>query len=58
MSIELDIRKAYDRVQWDNLQQIMLTIDLDAKMVELIMGWVMSPTFSVLINGIPKAKSF
>lgn len=36
------------------LKKVMLTMGLDTRMVELIMGCVSLATFSILIDGIPK----
>lgn len=44
--------KAYDRVEWVFLKEMMLHIGFDSKWVELIMHCIMSVSYSVLINGV------
>ena len=54
MAIKLDINKAYDKVEWDFLWQIMLKLGIDARWVHLAMEIVTTASYSVLINGKPK----
>lgn len=54
MAVKLDISKAYDRVEWEFLRQIMLKIGLPDQWVELAMGTVRTASYSVLINGEPR----
>ena len=51
MAVKLDINKAYDRVEWEFLRQIMLRIGLPIQWVTLAMETVKTATYSVLING-------
>ena len=53
MAIKLDINKAYDRVEWEFLRNIMLKIGFSAKWVDLAMQGMSSSSYSVLINGEP-----
>ena len=53
MAIKLDISKAYDRVEWEFLRNIMLKIGFSAKWVDLAMQGMSSSSYSVLINGEP-----
>lgn len=48
MVIKLDMSKIYDRVDWDFLKIVMLTMGLDVKLVQLIMSCL---SLSILING-------
>ena len=53
LGLKLDMSKAYDRVEWDFLDQMMKNLGFPEKFVELIMACVRSPIFSLLINGQP-----
>ena len=50
MTIKLDISKAYDRVEWVFLREIMLKLGFDDQWVHLAMEMVHTATYSVLIN--------
>jgi hypothetical protein len=52
-TLKLDMRKAYNRVEWNNLWVIMLQMGFHRRWVDLIMRLVSSLTFSVLFNGTP-----
>jgi len=54
MVVELNISKAYDRVEWDFLRQIMLKVGLPNQWVELAMETVRIASYSVMINGEPR----
>ena len=54
MAMKLDISKAYDRVEWSFLKQIMLKLGLPELWVDLAMETVQTASYSVLINGTPK----
>ena len=54
MAVKLDISKAYDRVEWNFLKQIMLKIGLPEQWVGLAMETVQTASYSFLINGEPR----
>ncbi|KAK9997343.1 hypothetical protein SO802_022029 [Lithocarpus litseifolius] len=54
MAVKLDISKAYDRMEWEFLQQIMMKTGLPEKWINLVMEMVQTTSYSILINGEPK----
>jgi hypothetical protein len=53
ISLKLNMSKAYDRVKWDFLELLMRRIGFDERWVELIMTYVRTISYLVLINGKP-----
>jgi hypothetical protein len=53
MSIKLDMSKAYDRVEWKFLEEVMKRMGFDGRWINLIMMCVTSPEYAILINGTP-----
>lgn len=51
MSLKLDMRKAYNSVRWDSLENVMMKMGLERKLVNLIIFCVRSVSFSKLVNG-------
>jgi len=53
MAVKVDMKKAYDRVEWPFLEAMMRTMGFEEKWISLIMTCVMSVSYSVLVNGQP-----
>ena len=53
IAIKLDVSKAYDRVEWEFLEKIMLRIGFPEQWVNLAMLTVPTASYSIIINGEP-----
>ncbi|XP_050207618.1 uncharacterized protein LOC126657040 [Mercurialis annua] len=53
MALKLDISKAYDRVEWRYLREILLKWGFNRKFINWIMACVSIASYSFLINGQP-----
>ena len=51
MAVKLDINKAYDRVEWGFLRQVMQKLGFNEKWVQLAMETVCTTSYLILING-------
>ncbi|XP_009593991.1 uncharacterized protein [Nicotiana tomentosiformis] len=49
--IKIDLRKDYDMVSWEFLEEILLGYEFPEKFVQLIMACVTLPKFSITVNG-------
>ena len=54
MAVKTDITKAYDRLEWNFLEETMRRMGFHDKWITWIMKCISSVTFSVLINGSPE----
>lgn len=55
-AFKIDLRKAYDRVEWSFLESIMLKLGFNCNWVNLILKYISSAKFSVQINGKKKGN--
>lgn len=53
MAMNLDMSKAYARVEWDFLEAVMLKLRFAEQWVILLMTCVRTVSYSILINGKP-----
>ena len=53
MAMKLDMSKAYDRIEWEFLDVVLMRFGFDTGWRNRVMDCVRSVTFSVLINGRP-----
>ena len=54
MATKLDMSKAYDRVEWVCLENIMRKMGFSEKWIKLIMVYVKIVTYFILVNGEPQ----
>ena len=54
MALKLDISKAYNRMEWIFLEQLMRKMGLCDRWIDLVMECVWTVTYSILVNGEPK----
>ena len=54
MAVKLDMNKAYDRVEWDYLQKLMENKGFCTRWIELIIEYVRTVSYFILVNGEPK----
>jgi hypothetical protein len=56
MAVKIDLSKAYDKMEWHFLKEVMLKIGFAPKWVDLIMMCVSFARFVVMINGTPTSS--
>lgn len=50
IALKIDISKAYDRVDWDFLERMMIKLGFAKEWVDMVMLCVRSVNYSVLVN--------
>jgi hypothetical protein len=53
MLLKLDLSKAFDKISWDYMREILLAFGFDQLWVTWILNLTSSTFFSILINGVP-----
>lgn len=51
VAMKLDMSKAYDRVEWEFLKKLLLTMGFDGRLVNLVINYVYSISYSFIIDG-------
>ena len=51
MAIKVDLEKAYDKLEWSFIRDVLVTANLPHNLVTLIMSCVSSMSTSILFNG-------
>lgn len=49
--VKVDIRKAYDSLNWDFVRQVLLEFGIPQKIVNMIMTCVSTVNYSIVLNG-------
>lgn len=53
MIMQLDIAKAYDKINWTYIKKVLATFGFDHSWIRWVMALVTSTSFSILVNGSP-----
>ena len=53
MAIKIDLEKAYDKLEWAFIRNMLVRINLSGNLIDLIMSCASSVSTSILLNGAP-----
>lgn len=53
MAIKLDLRKAFDKLEWPFIRDMLHSINLPPKLIKIILSCISSSQLAILINGQP-----
>lgn len=51
MAIEIDLEKAYDRLEWRFIREVLFSANFPMELIKLILSCVSSTSTSILFNG-------
>lgn len=58
MAIKLDMSKAYDRIEWDFIFEVLSSMGFPVNLIKLINNCITTVSYKVLINGQPSRSIF
>ena len=51
MALKIDLEKAYDKLEWGFIRNMLARINLRTKLIDVIMSYVSTVSTSILFNG-------